>query len=121
NFEVLEGTLTAKVGGEQRQLGRGETLQIGPGTPHQIWNAAEQPVRATWQTRPRLRTEEWFRAIDGLLRSDRVDEGKMPGPLVMGAYVSEYGDVFRLAGPQLFVRPAVEILGVIGRARGFRP
>ena len=95
HFEVIDGTLRAKVGGEQRDLGPGEVLDIPQGTPHQMWNPHEQPARVIWQTRPALRTEGWF--------------------------LSEYDDSFRLAGPRLVVKGAVTVLGVLGRARGYKP
>ena len=34
--------------------------------------------------------------------------------------LSEYRDVFRLAGPDLVLRPAFALLGAIGKARGYR-
>jgi hypothetical protein len=44
----------------------------------------------------------------------------MPGPLAFGVLLSEYDGVFRLAGPGLALRPLVGLLGLIGRARGYR-
>jgi hypothetical protein len=44
----------------------------------------------------------------------------MPSLLAFGAYLSEYSDVFRLAGPQLLLRPALGVLGALGRLRGYR-
>lgn len=35
-FEILGGRLTAKVDGEERELGPGDTLEIPSGTSHQI-------------------------------------------------------------------------------------
>jgi len=119
-FEVLEGTLTAKVAGEQRELGPGETLDIPQRTPHQIWNAGEVEARAIWQTRPAGRTENWFRSIDRLFSDGRVGKSGMPGPLAFGVYLTEYRDVFRLASPpDLVARPLLAVLGLIGRARGY--
>jgi hypothetical protein len=74
-----------------------------------------------WQTRPALRTEEWFRSIDALHREGRVGRNGMPGPLAFGALLSEYDDVFRLAGPRPLVKAAVAVLGALGRARGYKP
>jgi len=117
---VLEGTLTAKVAGEQRELGPGETLDIPQRTPHQIWNAGEVEARAIWQTRPAGRTENWFRSIDRLFSDGRVGKSGMPGPLAFGVYLTEYRDVFRLASPpDLVARPLLAVLGLIGRARGY--
>ena len=45
----------------------------------------------------------------------------MPGPLAFGAYLTEYRDVFRLAGPQPVLSPALKLLGALGRLKGYRP
>jgi hypothetical protein len=75
-----------------------------------------------WRTTPAGRTEQWFRAIDRLIREGRVGSGGMPGPLAFGVLLSEYRDVFRLAsGPDWLLRPALATIGLIGRLRGYRP
>jgi hypothetical protein len=38
----------------------------------------------------------------------------MPGPLAFGAYLTEYRDVFRLAGPQPVLVSALRLLGALG-------
>jgi hypothetical protein len=87
-----------------------------------MWNPGDEPARAIWQTSPRGRTEEWFRALDGLQRSGRVGGNGMPGPLAMGVLLTHYRDVFRLsARPQALVRGLLAVLGALGRARGYRP
>ena len=122
HFEVLEGTLRVRVEGEERELGRGETIDIPRGAKHQMWNGGDQPARVLWQTRPAGRTEQWFRSIDALQRSGKVDKNGMPGPLALGVYLSEFRDVFRLGvGPDWVTRPLLAGLGLLGRARGYRP
>ena len=37
HFEILEGTLTARVEGEKRDLGPGDALDIPRGAKHQMW------------------------------------------------------------------------------------
>jgi len=121
HFEVVEGVLTARVGGEERALDEGETLDIPAETRHQIWNAGSEPARALWQTRPAGRTEQWFRSIDRLYREGRVGGNGMPGPLAYGVYLTEFRDVFRLAvGPEVLTRPLLGALGAVGRLRGYR-
>ena len=121
HFEVLEGALTARVEGEERELAKGETLDIPRGSRHQIWNRGVEPTRALWQTRPALRTEQWFRTIDRTIRDGRVDGKGMPGPLAFGVYLTEFRDVFRLGNaPGLFTRPVLATLALIGRARGYK-
>ena len=121
HFEVLEGTLTAKLGGEESDLEAGQMLDIPRGTHHQIWNRGSGSTRALWQTRPAGRTEEWFRSIDRLIGEGRVGSNGMPGPLAFGVLLTEYRDVFRLgSAPDLVTRPLLAGLGLVGRARGYR-
>src|SRR3954453_6421867 len=58
HFEVLEGTIHAVIGGDERRYGQGEDFDIPAGTPHQM--AADGPTRVRWQVRPALRTAEFF-------------------------------------------------------------
>ena len=55
HFEVLAGALTTRVGGEERVLGKGETIEIPRGRPHQMWNAGAEPARVLWRASPGLR------------------------------------------------------------------
>ena len=120
-FEVIVGSLRARVDGDERDLTQGDALEIPRGAVHQMWNPGEVETRASWQTRPAGRTEQWFRAIDALHREGKVGDNGMPGPLVLGPLLSEFDDVFRLAvAPQPLLRPLVGALGAIGRARGHR-
>ena len=121
HFEVLEGRLSVRVDGSERTLEPGDAIDIPRGTVHQMWNAGEQPARALWRTEPAGRTAEWFAALDGLQQSGRVGRDGMPSALAFGAYLTEYSDVFRLGGPQLLLRPALAVLGAVGRLRGYRP
>ena len=81
HFQILDGTLTTRVDGEERELGPGDTLDIRRGTKHQMWNRGTEPVRAVWQTKPAGRTEAWFRSIDSLYRHDRESAGLPPSDL----------------------------------------
>jgi quercetin dioxygenase-like cupin family protein len=120
HFEVLEGELRTRVDGEERTLGAGETLDIPREVVHQMWNPGASPTRVIWETRPRGRTEQWFRAIDALHRSGRVGKNGMPGPLAFAVLLTEYRDVFRLAaGPDPLIRAALTPLAAIGRMRGY--
>lgn len=122
SFEVLSGTIGVRIEGEERVHGPGDAFEVPRGAVHQMWNPGDEPVQARWQTSPRGRTEEWFRALDALQREGRVGKNGMPGPLAFGAYLTEYSDVIRLAGPpQPVLRSVLALLGVAGRLRGYRP
>jgi quercetin dioxygenase-like cupin family protein len=121
HFELLSGTLRARVGGEERELAAGDVLEIPRRAVHQMWNPGDQPARAIWRTTPAGRTAEWFADMSALQSSGRVGRNGMPGPLAFGAYLTEYRDVIRLAGPQPLVLGALRLLGALGRLRGYRP
>ena len=118
HFEVLSGTITVRYGGDRAELGPGETLDIPAGMAHQMHNASEAPARVRWTTSPRMRTEEWFRAIDAL-----VAESAPADPSAMGFAVllAEFGDTFRLAvAPYLLTLPFIKGIGLLGRVTGHR-
>jgi quercetin dioxygenase-like cupin family protein len=118
HFEVLEGELRVRLDGEERMLSAGDSLDIPRLRKHQMWNPSAQEARVLWRTSPAGRTEQWFRAVDRLIREN---DGKMPGPLAFGVLLEEYGDVFRLAvGPEPLMRPVVGAMGALGRLRGHR-
>jgi quercetin dioxygenase-like cupin family protein len=119
HFEVLAGHLHARLDGEERTLSAGDTLDIPRQRKHQMWNPSGAEARVLWRTSPAGRTEQWFRAVDRLIREN---DGRMPGPLAFGVLMNEYGDTFRLAvGPEPLMRPLVGVLGALGRLRGYRP
>jgi quercetin dioxygenase-like cupin family protein len=118
-FEVIEGTVRVELDGEVRELEAGDSLEIPRGAVHRLWNPATDPARATWRTTPAGRTEQWFRALDALHREGRTGKDGQPGPLAFGVLLTEYRDVFRLAGPDLLLRPGLATLAAIGRARGY--
>lgn len=88
-FEVLAGTLAARVDGLEQRLAPGDTLDIPAGAVHQLWNTGHEPARAIWETVPAGRTLAWFEALDGL--------GPRPTPVSFAPLLREYRDVFRLA------------------------
>ena len=88
HFEVLAGTLTARVDDHEQVLATGGTLDIPAGAVHQMWNAGSEPARVAWRTMPAGRTLEWFRALDAFQRDGNGD--------AFGAALAEYADVFRI-------------------------
>jgi len=89
HFEVLEGRLSTKIDGIERELGPGEQIEIPRGVPHQMWNASPEPARVRWQTRPGGRTIEWFRGIDRLHREDNLEAG--------AELLAQFEDTIRIA------------------------
>ena len=71
-FEVLEGEVTAIVDGESIYK-QGDSFEVPPGVGHQM--AANGPTRTNWQTRPALRTADFFAALgSGSANEDTLKE-----------------------------------------------
>lgn len=119
-FEVLEGQLTVRLGGQLHQLRAGEQLRIGPGQVHAMWNATEARTLARWTTRPALRTEELLETTFSLAQAGLVGPDGAPGLMQAAVLLGEFGREFRLARPARWVqglvfgllRPVARLLGV---------
>ena len=117
-FRVIAGSLMTRVDGVERELASGEVLDIPRGAVHQMWNAGVEEARVSWETRPAGRTEQWFRAVDAVVREAGDKE---PSPLAFGVLLREYEDTFRLAiAPQFVMGAVTAALGAAGRLRGYR-
>lgn len=64
HFEVVDGHLRVLVDGAELVLGPGDVLDVPRGTVHAMTAARDDGARAVWQTRPALRTERFFAAMD---------------------------------------------------------
>jgi quercetin dioxygenase-like cupin family protein len=63
HFDVLVGTITAQVDGDERTYAAGESFDIPRGTPHTMWNAGDAEAHVIWTTAPALDTLGWFEAL----------------------------------------------------------
>jgi mannose-6-phosphate isomerase-like protein (cupin superfamily) len=86
-FEILEGSMRANIGDEERVYEAGEVFEVPAGTPHQM--AAEGPTRTRWHVRPALRTAEFFERLYG--------EGPGSAREMGEGFFAEFEDVFRPA------------------------
>jgi quercetin dioxygenase-like cupin family protein len=86
-FEVLEGTMRAKIGNEKRVYEAGQAFEVPAGTAHQM--AAEGPTRTRWEVKPALRTAEFFERLYG--------EGPGSAREMGEGFFAEFEDVFRPA------------------------
>ena len=82
-FEVLEGTVHAIVGDDDRRHRVGDVFEVPRGVVHQM--SAEEPARVRWEVRPALRTAEFFERLYG--------GGAGPG------FLEEFAEEIRLVPP----------------------
>ncbi len=73
HFMVLDGELTVLLGDEgPRVVAAGGAFDVPARTAHAMWNAGDDPCRATWRVTPARRTEQMFRTIDAGLNPVRA-------------------------------------------------
>ena len=87
-FEVLEGSMHAIVGGEERVYEVGESFEVPAATPHQM--AAQGPTRMRWEVRPAMRTAEFFERLFGSGPDSAQEMGEK--------FFAEFDQEFRLSG-----------------------
>ncbi|MDX1691951.1 MAG: cupin domain-containing protein [Acidimicrobiia bacterium] len=110
HFEVERGAMVFDIDGDERVVEAGESIDLPRGTPHRARNAsAAEPAVVRWETRPALRTTEFFLTAAAL--------GDAPGILDQALLAHRYRDVFRLDGP---ARVVVPMLAGLARSLGRR-
>jgi hypothetical protein len=80
-----------RVGGAEREVAEGGHIDIDRGVVHAMWNPASERAVMLWQTRPALRTEQFFEAVAALMSDPQAD------PQEGAALVHEFAGVFRPA------------------------
>jgi quercetin dioxygenase-like cupin family protein len=119
-FEVLSGRLRVVVEGEERAYGEGESFVVPPGVPHEMWTE-EAGTRMSWQTRPAMKTEEFFETVWGLAEDGKTNEKGVPNLLQVAVIAHERADEYRLVKPPWPVQRALfAVLAPIGRLLGYR-
>ncbi len=110
HFEVEYGEMLFVVDGEEHLLAAGDTIDIPRGTAHRARNhSGERPAFVRWETRPALRSGEFFAVAARL--------GTEAGLLKAALLAHEYRDVFRPAGP---VGRLVPVVARLARLRGLQ-
>ena len=95
HFEILEGTMHARIDGAERELRAGDELDVEAGIVHAMWNEGPEPARTLWQTRPALRTEEFFEQTAAVFR-EAQEQGRDPDGEKLAEIVQTFSDEFRV-------------------------
>jgi mannose-6-phosphate isomerase-like protein (cupin superfamily) len=110
HFEILEGRLRVLVDGAEHLLSPGDVLDIPRGTVHAM-TATAGGARAIWQTRPALRTEQFFAAMDAAQSRGGSLLDFVP---VARAHTAEV----RFTTPPVWLQgPLFAVLGLVARRR----
>lgn len=121
-FQILEGVVGFKAGGETIIAEAGETVRIDAGTPHKFWNAGEADARFRTEVRPALEFESLIETMFALANDGKTNRKGLPNPLRLAVIARAHFDVVRLPFPPAWVQKVGLAMGApLGRMLGFRP
>ncbi|MBZ0300145.1 MAG: cupin domain-containing protein [Anaerolineae bacterium] len=120
-FEILSGAMTVEMSGTVHIYEAGESFQVPPGTRHAMWNAGETVTRMNWQTRPAMKTPQFFETLWGLAEAGKTGASGSPNLLQAAVLMRAYADEFRLVSPPPLIQSVLfGLLAPIGRLLGYK-
>jgi quercetin dioxygenase-like cupin family protein len=119
-FEILEGTIGFKAGGDTIVAGPGETVVVEPGTAHRFWNAGDTPARFRCEVRPALQFEQLLATMYALAVDGRTNRMGMPNPVRLAVIAQHHFDDVRLPFPPAWLqRLGLAVGAPLGRLLGY--
>jgi mannose-6-phosphate isomerase-like protein (cupin superfamily) len=72
SYQIVEGTLEVRIGGEWKTVRAGETATVPAGVPHTLRNASAEPVQLVNIHRPAQQFEPFFRDMHSLIQRGKI-------------------------------------------------
>jgi mannose-6-phosphate isomerase-like protein (cupin superfamily) len=121
-FEVIEGSLGAKVAGRTQVAGPGERVSVPVGTSHSYWNDGDGELHILYEHVPALTAAElFFETYYGLSRQGSLSRKGQISPLQAAVLFAHFRDFIRPTMPPAWVQdPLFAVLAPIARRRGYR-
>jgi mannose-6-phosphate isomerase-like protein (cupin superfamily) len=119
-FLLLSGRASFMVDGHSLELGPGETLTVGPRTPHYLWNAGDTEAHLIIEFRPGLLKQEYFETSFGLARDGRLNLNGIRNLLQYAVLTAAYRKESRPLNQARWVHAALICLAPLGRLLGYR-
>ncbi len=119
-FEILEGEIAFKAGGETILAGPGATIAVEAGTAHRFWNAGDTPARFRCEVRPALQFEQLLATMYALAADGKTNRKGMPNPLRLAVIAKHHFNDVRLPFPPVWMQRVGLALGApAGRLLGY--
>ena len=120
-FEVLEGSLTFKVDGQELPTEAGDIVLVPAGRKHQFWNASDGEARFECEVRPALDFEQLIETMFSLAQAGKTNRKGMPNPLRLAVIARAHFETVRLPFPPVWMQRLGLMLGApLGRVLGYR-
>ena len=120
-FEIVEGSITFKVNGQELPTRPGDRVLVPAGTRHQFRNAGAGTASFACEVRPALQFEQMIETMFSLAQDGKTNERGMPNPLRLAVIARAHFDTVRLPFPPAWVQRVGLVLGApLGRLLGYR-
>ena len=120
-FEIVEGSMTFKVNGQELPTRPGNRILVPAGTSHQFWNAGDGTARFMCEVRPALQFEQLVETMFSLAQDGKTNKRGMPNPLRLAVIAHAYFDTVRLPFPPAWIQRLGLIFGApLGLLLGYR-
>ena len=120
-FEVISGTLGAKIGRKTVEAVAEGVVVIEPKVSHKWWNAGEDELVFRAEVRPALQFEQLIETMFGLAEDGKTNRKGMPNPLRLAVIANEHFDDVRLPViPAALQRAALAMGAPLGRMFGYQ-
>ena len=121
-FEIVEGTVVFRIGGEQTTATAGDVVTVPAATPHKFWNGGLSEARFVTEVRPALQFESLIETMYGLAADGKTSKKGIPNPLRLAVIAQHHFDDVRLPFPPAWVQRLGLALGApAGKLLGYRP
>ena len=121
-FEVVSGTLGAKVAGQRIEAEAGATVIVLPGESHKWWNAGDDELVFRCEIRPALQFESLIETMFALADDGKTNRKGLPSPFRLAPIANAHFDTVRLPRVPAALQKAALALGApMGRLFGYGP
>lgn len=120
-FQVIEGSVTFRLNGQELPAGSGDCILVPPGIKHQFWNAGDTEARFACEVSPALGFEQLIETMFSLAQAGKTNRKGMPNPLRLAVIARAHFDTVRLPFPPAWMQRIGLALGApLGRLLGYR-
>lgn len=120
-FQIIEGSVTFKLAGQELPAGPGDCILVPPGMKHQFWNAGDEEARFACEVSPALDFERLIETMFSLAQDGKTNRKGMPNPLRLAVIARAHFDTVRLPFPPAWMQRVGLTLGApLGRMLGYR-
>jgi quercetin dioxygenase-like cupin family protein len=121
-FEVLKGSLTLKLDGQELPAGPGDRILVPAGSKHQFWNAGDEEAHFVCEIRPALKFEQLIETMFSLAADGKTGKNGMPNPLRLAVIARDTFDTVQLPFPPVWMqRLGLAFAAPVGRLLGYKP